>query len=262
MAELAERAPRPDGQVLRSPSDPVKPEPGLLIVRGTLAPDGAIVKAAAVGSARRRFSGPARVFAGEDAAITALGTSAIDPGDVIVLRGMGPRGGPGTVFAASFVAALNGAGLGGQVAVVTDGELSGLNHGLVVGQVMPEAADGGPLAGVHDGDLITIDLTRGAWTPRRPGTAHRSPRAIPRPSGDGSASTPPSSARSSRGPCCGARGGLRRPAPGPGDRPLTAYAPPPAMDIPSTRSRSWERAVTPSFGKTRYRWELTVRGER
>ncbi|WP_021593707.1 dihydroxy-acid dehydratase [Actinomadura welshii] len=158
VAELAERAPRPDGQVLRSPSNPVRPEPGLLIVRGTLAPEGAIVKAAAVGSARRRFSGPARVFAGEDAAITALGTSAIDPGDVIVLRGMGPRGGPGTVFAASFVAALNGAGLGGQVAVVTDGELSGLNHGLVVGQVMPEAADGGPLAGVLDGDLITIDL--------------------------------------------------------------------------------------------------------
>jgi dihydroxy-acid dehydratase len=77
---------------------------------------------------------------------------------VIVLRGMGVRGGPGTVFAANFVAALNGAGLGGQVAVVTDGELSGLNHGLVVGQVMPEAADGGPLAGVRDGDPITVDL--------------------------------------------------------------------------------------------------------
>ncbi|GAA1659317.1 hypothetical protein GCM10009701_15500 [Mycolicibacterium murale] len=75
-----------------------------------------------------------------------------------MLRGMGPRGGPGTVFAASFVAALNGAGLGGHVAVVTDGELSGLNHGLVVGQVMPEAADGGPLAGLQDGDTISIDL--------------------------------------------------------------------------------------------------------
>ncbi|MFJ9710801.1 dihydroxy-acid dehydratase [Streptomyces sp. NPDC101234] len=75
---------------------------------------------------------------------------------MIVLRGMGPRGGPGTVFAASFVAVLNGAGLGGQVAA--DGELSGLNHGLVVGRVMPEVADGGPLAGVRDGDRISVDL--------------------------------------------------------------------------------------------------------
>ncbi|MGQ4436387.1 MULTISPECIES: dihydroxy-acid dehydratase [unclassified Streptomyces] len=158
VAELAEQAPAPDGTVLRPLTDPVKPEPGLLILRGTLAPDGAIVKAAGVGTARRQFLGPARVFADEDEAITALGESAIRPGDVIVLRGMGPRGGPGTVFAASFVAALNGAGLGGQVAVVTDGELSGLNHGLVVGQVMPEAADGGPLAGVRDGDRICIDL--------------------------------------------------------------------------------------------------------
>lgn len=159
VAELADQAPAPDGEVLRPPTDPVNPEPGLLILRGTLAPDGAIVKVAGVGSAtRRQFSGPARVFAGEDEAITALGESTIRPGDVIVLRGMGPRGGPGTVFAASFVAALNGAGLGGQVAVVTDGELSGLNHGLVVGQVMPEAADGGPLAGVRDGDRISIDL--------------------------------------------------------------------------------------------------------
>jgi dihydroxy-acid dehydratase len=158
VAELAEDARPADGIVLREPQNPVAPEPGLIILRGSLAPHGAIVKVAGVGSARRQFSGPARVFAGEDDAIAALGDSHIHPGDVIVLRGMGPRGGPGTVFAASFVAALNGAGLGGQVAVVTDGELSGLNHGLVVGQVMPEAADGGPLAGVQDGDRIAIDL--------------------------------------------------------------------------------------------------------
>jgi len=158
VAELAEDARPADGIVLRQPQNPVAPEPGLIILRGSLAPDGAIVKVAGVGSARRQFSGPARVFAGEDDAIAALGDGRIHPGDVIVLRGMGPRGGPGTVFAASFVAALNGAGLGGQVAVVTDGELSGLNHGLVVGQVMPEAADGGPLAGIQDGDRIAIDL--------------------------------------------------------------------------------------------------------
>jgi dihydroxy-acid dehydratase len=158
VAELAADARDADGVVLRELTDPIAPEPGLIILRGSLAPDGAIVKLAGVGGARRQFSGPARVFAGEDEAIKTLGLGEIRPGEVIVLRGMGPRGGPGTVFAASFVAALNGAGLGGQVAVVTDGELSGLNHGLVVGQVMPEAADGGPLAGVTDGDRISIDL--------------------------------------------------------------------------------------------------------
>jgi len=158
VAERAELARDADGDVLHTLDAPIKTEPGLIILRGSLAPDGAIVKVAGVGSARRQFSGPANVFVGEDDAIDALGTGGIAAGDVIVLRGMGPRGGPGTVFAASFVAALNGAGLGGQVAVVTDGELSGLNHGLVVGQVMPEAADGGPLAGVEQGDLISIDL--------------------------------------------------------------------------------------------------------
>ncbi|MDN3057448.1 MULTISPECIES: dihydroxy-acid dehydratase [Streptomyces] len=158
VAELIGGAAEPDGDVVHPLDNPVADEPGLLILRGSLAPDGAIVKVAGVGAARRQFSGPAKVFAGEDEAITALGDGGIEPGQVIVLRGMGPRGGPGTVFAASFVAALNGAGLGGQVAVVTDGELSGLNHGLVVGQVMPEAADGGPLAGVQDGDTVSIDL--------------------------------------------------------------------------------------------------------
>ncbi|MDI9977421.1 dihydroxy-acid dehydratase [Rhodococcus sp. IEGM 1307] len=156
--ERAETAPQPDGEVLHELSEPIRNESGLLILRGSLAPDGCIVKVAGVGNARRQFSGSAKVFLGEDQAIMALGNREITPGDVIVLRGMGPRGGPGTVFAASFVAALNGAGLGGQVAVVTDGELSGLNHGLVVGQVMPEAADGGPLAGVEPGDIISIDL--------------------------------------------------------------------------------------------------------
>lgn len=158
VAQLAADAQSADGVVLHELTDPIKAEPGLIILRGSLAPDGAIVKVAGVGQARRQFTGPACVFAGEDEAIAALASGDIQPGDVIVLRGMGPRGGPGTVFAASFVAALNGAGLGGQVAVVTDGELSGLNHGLVVGQVMPEAADGGPLAGVQPGDQIEIDL--------------------------------------------------------------------------------------------------------
>jgi len=159
VAQRAESARPADGDVLHPLDDPVNDEPGLIILRGSLAPDGSIVKVAGVGKAtRRQFQGPAKVFVGEDDAIAALGDGRIQRGDVIVLRGMGPRGGPGTVFAASFVAALNGAGLGGHVAVVTDGELSGLNHGLVVGQVMPEAADGGPLAGLDNGDTVTIDL--------------------------------------------------------------------------------------------------------
>ncbi|AKS32050.1 dehydratase [Mycolicibacterium goodii] len=159
VAQRAESAHPADGDVLHPIDDPVNDEPGLIILRGSLAPDGSIVKVAGVGKAtRRQFEGPAKVFVGEDDAIAALGDDRIQRGDVIVLRGMGPRGGPGTVFAASFVAALNGAGLGGHVAVVTDGELSGLNHGLVVGQVMPEAADGGPLAGLEDGDTVSIDL--------------------------------------------------------------------------------------------------------
>jgi dihydroxy-acid dehydratase len=87
-----------------------------------------------------------------------LARGEISAGDVVVMPGMGPKGGPGTVFAASFVAALNGAGVAADVAVVTDGELSGLNRGLTIGQVMPEAAAGGPLALVRNGDRITIDL--------------------------------------------------------------------------------------------------------
>ena len=158
VAEVLAAGLEADGDVLHGLKDPAAREPGLLIMRGTLAPDGAIVKSAGLGSAPRQFTGTAIVFRDEDDAIEAIAEGRIRAGDVVVLRGMGPRGGPGTVFVASFVAALVGAGLGGAVAVVTDGELSGLNHGMVVGQVMPEAADGGPLAGVRDGDTIVIDI--------------------------------------------------------------------------------------------------------
>jgi dihydroxy-acid dehydratase len=106
----------------------------------------------------RRFSGPAAVFEDENDAIAQIEKNEITRGSVVVLRMMGPKGGPGTVFAASFMAALVGAGLGDTVAVVTDGELSGLNSGITIGQVMPEAAEGGPLAVVRNGDIITIDL--------------------------------------------------------------------------------------------------------
>jgi dihydroxy-acid dehydratase len=148
-----------DASIVRPLDDPFSPEPGLMIIRGSLAPDGALVKLAAVPRHVRRFRGEARVFEDEGVAIDGLRTGAVKSGQVIVLRMLGPKGGPGTVFAASFMAALVGAGLGSDVAVVTDGELSGLNSGITIGQVMPEAAEGGPLAAVCDGDTIEIDLT-------------------------------------------------------------------------------------------------------
>ena len=116
------------------------------------------MKISAVPGAMRKFSGPARIFDDEDTAIRELGAGKIHAGDVVVLRMMGPFGGPGTVFACSFMAALVGAGLGDQVAVVTDGELSGLNRGITVGQVMPEAARGGPLAVIREGETIRLDI--------------------------------------------------------------------------------------------------------
>jgi len=107
------------------------------------------------------FSGPAIVFHSREEAIAALDTGRILPGQVIVLRGLGPKGGPGMAFASAFIFALEGAGLGAQVAVVTDSQLSGLvNKGLVVGEVAPEAAVGGPIGLVEAGDIITIDLDR------------------------------------------------------------------------------------------------------
>jgi len=145
-------------KVIRTVENPFRKEPGLVILRGNLAPDGAIMKISAIPGALREFEGPARVFEDEDAALHELGKGRIHPGDVVVLRMMGPMGGPGTVFACSMMAALVGAGLGDKVAVVTDGELSGLNRGITVGQVMPEAACGGPLAVVKEGDLIRIDV--------------------------------------------------------------------------------------------------------
>jgi dihydroxy-acid dehydratase len=147
-----------DDRVIRTLQDPFAHEPGLMVIRGSLAPDGALVKLAAVPNGIRRFVGPAKVFEDESIAIEGLRTGAVQPGQVIVLRMLGPLGGPGTVFAASFMAALVGAGRGADVAVVTDGELSGLNSGITIGQVMPEAAEGGPLAAVRDGDPIEIDL--------------------------------------------------------------------------------------------------------
>ncbi|MGI6052415.1 MAG: dihydroxy-acid dehydratase [Bilifractor sp.] len=148
-------------EVIRTLDHPQSMRPGIAILRGNLCPHGAIAKLSAVPNELPGFEGPARIFDGEDEAIkVGIGEGKIKKGDVIVLRNQGPKGGPGTVFACSFVAALNGAGLASEVAVVTDGELSGLNRGIIVGQVMPEAAVGGPLAVIREGEMIRMDFNK------------------------------------------------------------------------------------------------------
>jgi dihydroxy-acid dehydratase len=159
LAENLAEAPSPDERIIRTLEHPFSNEPGLIIIRGNVAPAGAIVKLSAVPKEVRLFKGPARIFETEDEAIAGLQNGRVQSGDVIVLRGLGPKGGPGTVFAASFMAALVGAGLGSSVAVVTDGELSGLNSGITIGQVMPEAAEGGPLAVLREDETILVDLS-------------------------------------------------------------------------------------------------------
>jgi dihydroxy-acid dehydratase len=148
-----------DATVIRPASDPVAPGPALVLMRGSLAPGGGLMKLGGKGE-DAHFTGTARVFDSQEDALEALKSRAVQAGDVAVLRGLGPVGGPGVASASWFVAALHGVGLGSTVAVVTDGQLSGLNHGLVVGQVSPEAATGGPLSLVQTGDRITIDVRR------------------------------------------------------------------------------------------------------
>lgn len=149
----------PSGAAIRTLDKPVTDRPSLIILKGSLAPESAIMKVGSLDKATR-FHGPARVFETQDAALDALAQNRIQAGDVVVLRGLGARGGPGVASASWFVAALSGSGLGAEVAVVTDGQLSGLNRGYVVGQVLPEATDGGPIGLVREGDCITIDLER------------------------------------------------------------------------------------------------------
>jgi dihydroxy-acid dehydratase len=127
-----------------------------VILKGNLAPEGAVVKVA--GYDLRQHRGPARVFDSEELAFEAVRTSAIRAGDVVVIRYEGPSGGPGMREMLGVTAAIMGAGLGDSVALVTDGRFSGATRGLMAGHVAPEAARGGPIAAVHDGDIITFDL--------------------------------------------------------------------------------------------------------
>jgi len=146
----------PGQQVVRKLSAPLKPTGGLVILKGNLAPEGCVMKVA--GHDFKTFRGPARVFNTEEAAFAAVDSRAIKPGDVIVIRYEGPKGGPGMREMLAVTAALVGAGLGDSVALLTDGRFSGATHGLMAGHVAPEAANGGPIAAIADGDVIVFDV--------------------------------------------------------------------------------------------------------
>jgi dihydroxy-acid dehydratase len=154
LAEIA--PPDPDGVIIRAMSDPIHPTGGLVILRGSLAPDGAVVKSA--GFDATVFEGIARVFDGEQAAMAALAADEIRPADAVVIRYEGPKGGPGMREMLAITGAIKGAGLSKDVLLLTDGRFSGGTTGLCVGHVAPEAADGGPIAYVQNGDPIRLDL--------------------------------------------------------------------------------------------------------
>ena len=145
-------------EVVRPLDRPIKPTGGLVILKGNLAPEGCVVKVA--GHEHLQHRGPARVFDSEEAAFAAVQQGQIRVGDVLVIRYEGPRGGPGMREMLGVTAALVGAGLGDSVALLTDGRFSGATRGLMAGHVAPEAASGGPIAAVHDGDVIVFDVGR------------------------------------------------------------------------------------------------------
>jgi len=158
IAEEAANGTETAGQeVVRPVSSPLSPTGGLCILRGSLAPDGAVMKVA--GHTRHSHRGPARVFDSEEATFEAVRTGILKEGDVIVIRYEGPKGGPGMREMLAITGAIMGAGLGDSVALITDGRFSGATHGYMVGHVSPEAASGGPIAVVQDGDMIRIDET-------------------------------------------------------------------------------------------------------
>jgi dihydroxy-acid dehydratase len=160
LGETVAGAPAPDGDVIRTLEEPFSPTGALAVLFGNLAPDGAVVKRSA--SDLDRFSGPALVFDAMEEACDAILGGVVRRGSVVVIRYEGPRGGPGMQEMLAPTANITGMGLGRDVALVTDGRFSGATRGLSIGHVSPEAAAGGPIAALRDGDRVTIDLTRNA----------------------------------------------------------------------------------------------------
>ena len=155
LAEL--NPPEPDGVVVHPLSDPIHAEGGIVILTGSLAPKGSVVKVAGLSQEQKQFEGAARVFDGEDGAMEAILSGSIEPGTVLVIRYEGPKGGPGMREMLAITGALKGAGRGADCALITDGRFSGGTWGFCIGHVAPEAVDGGPIAFVRDGDRIRID---------------------------------------------------------------------------------------------------------
>ncbi len=153
-----------DGSVIHSVDEPYYAEGGLRVLKGNLAPSGAIVKQSAVAAEMRQHSGPARVFDSEEAASEAILGGKIVAGDVVVIRYEGPKGGPGMREMLAPTSAVKGIGLAGSVALITDGRFSGATSGASIGHVSPEAAEGGPMALVEEGDIIDIDIDAGTLT--------------------------------------------------------------------------------------------------
>jgi dihydroxy-acid dehydratase len=158
VGEIADAAPTADPDVIHPLDSPVAEQGGIAVLKGSLAPDGAVVKQGAVSPDMRRFTGTARVFDCEDDAMAYLMADKVKPKDVLIVRYEGPRGGPGMRESLALTAAVAGCGLGDRIAIVTDGRFSGGTRNLSIGHVSPEAAAGGPIALVQDGDRITVDL--------------------------------------------------------------------------------------------------------
>ncbi len=168
MAEWVDACPPVDGEVVRSVDNAYSPDGGLKVMRGSLAPDCGVVKKSAVDPGMWQHSGPARVFDSEEEACKAIFGGAINPGDVVVIRYEGPSGGPGMREMLTPTSAICGMGLASSVALITDGRFSGASKGPCIGHVSPEAAAGGPIALVEEGDVIDIDIQAGALELRVP----------------------------------------------------------------------------------------------
>ncbi len=156
--QLAASVERVDEEVIRPLTDPIKPEGGIAILFGNIAPQGAVVKQSGVSDAMMKFQGTARCFDAEELAMAAIMEGEIKSGDVVVIRYEGPKGGPGMREMLAPTAAIMGMGLGDSVALITDGRFSGGTRGPCIGHISPEAAEGGPIALIEDGDLIQLDI--------------------------------------------------------------------------------------------------------
>jgi dihydroxy-acid dehydratase len=148
--------PGPDGDVIHRFDDPIHDIGGIAVLRGSLAPEGAVLKVAGIDF--DHFEGRARVFDGEDAAMEAVLAGRIEGGDIVVIRYEGPKGGPGMREMLAITGAMKGVGRGADAALLTDGRFSGGTHGFCIGHVAPEAVDGGPIAFVQEGDRIVVDV--------------------------------------------------------------------------------------------------------